>query len=94
MEKTKQNKHRGNFTPSGARIGQISQRGRDVARKSDRGRGRKQKGENREREGEKNYKYRNNKRKCVIRKKKKLLLYAIPKIPGARSFSLSVYFGY
>lgn len=43
MEKTKQNKQRGNFTPAGAGLGQTSQGGRDGARKSNGERGRTQK---------------------------------------------------
>lgn len=66
-EKTKQNKHRGYFTPAAAGLGQTSHGGREGTRKSNRGRGTK-KGN---REGRKRFynteiiKQRNH---CVVRK--------------------------
>lgn len=45
MEKTKQNKHRGNFTPAGVGLGRTRQGERDDARKSNGERGMKQKRE-------------------------------------------------
>lgn len=65
MEKTKQNKHRGNITPAGAALGQTSQGGRDATRKSNGERGRKQNRET-ERVKEKILQYCHNKIKEIL----------------------------